>query len=163
MRGQGRVFRPKYGGIESRVWWLDYSVRGKRYRESSETTNKTAAQRLLRERIGNREAGKLVGRPDRVKLAEDERGEDGKDRQEGEFAALLLESTADVRDLVQFLRATGWRRDEGRLLTWAAVDMGGGTIRLEDARSKSGKPRVFPFGLAPSLKALLEKRRAQRD
>jgi integrase len=41
--------------------------------------------------------------------------------------------------------------------------MAGGTIRLEDARSKGGKPRVFPFGLAPSLKALLEKRWAQRN
>ena len=83
--------------------------------------------------------------------------------EEGEFAALLLELAPDVRDLVQFLRATGWRRDEGRLLTWAAVDMEGGTIRLEDARSKSGKPRLFPFGLAPSLKALLDKRWAERD
>jgi integrase len=83
--------------------------------------------------------------------------------EEGEFAALLLELSPDVRDLVQFLRATGWRRDEGRLLTWAAVDMEGGTIRLEDARSKSGKPRVFPFGLAPWLKALVEKRWAERN
>ena len=67
MRGQGRVFRPKYGGLESQVWWLDYSVRGKRYRESSETTNKTAAQRLLRERIGAaREC-----RPARLLLPED--------------------------------------------------------------------------------------------
>ena len=53
-----------------------------------------------------------------------------------EFAALLLELPRDVRDLVEFLRATGWRRDEGRLLTWAAADMAGGTIRLEDARSR---------------------------
>lgn len=268
MRGQGRVFRPTYGGLESRVWWLDYSVRGKRYRESSETKSKTAAQRMLRDRIGKREAGKLVGRPDRVRLAEYEQGDDGRDKlagglralaekqydidgrrskdrvvqcwnhlekffgaearaidiggtrlddyvtarlaagaarqtinnelsalrrgfrlaidkgllavmpvfnlakvqnarsgffEEGEFAALLLELPSDVRDLVEFLRATGWRRDEARLLTWATVDMHGGTIRLEDARSKSGKPRVFPFGLAPSLKALLEKRHAERD
>ncbi len=83
--------------------------------------------------------------------------------EEGEFAALLLELPPDVRDLVQFLRATGWRRDEGRLLHWAGVEMEDGTIWLEDARSKSGKPRVFPFGLAPSLKALLEKRWAERD
>ena len=68
-RGQGRVFRPKVNGRESAVWWLDYSVRGKRHRESSDMTRKSTAQRLLRERIGNREAGKLVGRPDRVKLA----------------------------------------------------------------------------------------------
>src|SRR5262249_61495667 len=65
--------------------------------------------------------------------------------------------------LVPFLRATGWRRDEGRLLTWAAVDRDAGTIRLEDARSKSGKPRVFPYGLAPALRSLLDARWATRD
>src|SRR6266705_643174 len=41
--------------------------------------------------------------------------------------------------------------------------MDGGTIRLEEARSKSGRGRVFPFGLAPSIKALIEKRWASRD
>jgi len=45
--------------------------------------------------------------------------------EDGEFAALMLELPADVRDLVQFLRATGWRRDEARLLPWAAVDLAG--------------------------------------
>lgn len=267
-RGQGRVFRPIVRGRETAVWWLDYGVRGARHRESSGLTNKADAQRLLRERIRNREAGKLVGRPDRVVLAEYAKGDDGTDKlvgglrglaekqydidgrrskervvqywdhleaffgadtrvveitgvrlddyaaarlaagaarqtvnnelsalrrgfrlaidkgllavgpkftlpkvsnarsgffEEGEFAALLLELPADVRDLVQFLRATGWRRDEGRLLPWAAVDREAGTIRLEDARSKSGKPRVFPFGLAPTLTALLDARWTARD
>jgi len=83
--------------------------------------------------------------------------------EEDGFAALMLELPPDVGDLVQFLRSTGWRRDEGRLLQWAAVDMDGGTIRLEEARSKSGRGRVFPFGLAPSLKALIDKRWAARD
>jgi integrase len=83
--------------------------------------------------------------------------------EDGEFAALLLELPADVQDLVQFLRATGWRRDEARLLMWSSVDMKGGTIRLEEARSKSGEPRVFPFGLAPTLKALLDARWAVRN
>jgi integrase len=78
--------------------------------------------------------------------------------EEGEFAAVLLELPADVRDLVQSLRATGWRRDEGRLLPWAAVDREKGTIRLEESRSKSGKARVFPFALAPTLKTLLDAR-----
>jgi integrase len=82
---------------------------------------------------------------------------------DGDFAALLLELPADVRNLVQFLRATGWRRDEGRLLTWAAVDRDAQTIRLEQARSKSGEPRVFPFGTSPSLTALLDARWAARD
>ena len=254
-RGQGDVFRPVNGkGKESAVWWLDYTVDGKRYRESSGTKVKTDARDLLRERIGERKARKLVGRPDKVTLAElralaekqyDLDGLRSKDRvvqcwnhlekffstdtrvveisgvrlddyaaarlkegaarqtvnnelsalrrgfklgiekgllavmpifklpkvqnarsgffEEGEFAALLLELSPDVRDLVQFLRATGWRRDEGRLLQWAAVDVEGGTIRLEDSRSKSGKPRVFPFGLAPALKALLDARWAARS
>lgn len=267
-RGLGRVFRPTVRGRQTVVWWLDYSVRGKRHRESSGTMSKTEAQRLLRERIGNREAGKLVGRPDRVVLAEYAKADDGTDKligglralaekqydidgrrskervvqywdhlegffgagtrvveingvrlddyaaarlaeeaarqtvnnelsalrrgfrlaiekgllavapifklpkvpnaragffEDGEFAALLLELPADVRDLVQFLRATGWRRDEARLLPWAAVDLAGGTIRLEAARSKSGEPRVFPFGLAPALKGLLDRRWAVRD
>jgi integrase len=236
------------------VWWLDYSTDGKRHRESSKSTSQRVALDLLRQRIGDRKTGKLVGRPDRVTVGElealalkqyDLDGRRSKARvtqcwahvvaffgaearvstvsgvrlddyaaarlaagaarqtvnnelsalrrgfrlainkgllavmpaftlpkvhnarsgflEDGDFAALLLELPADVRDLVQFLRATGWRRDEGRLLTWAAVDREAGTIRLEDARSKSGKPRVFPFGLAPELVTLLERRYDARD
>src|SRR5207245_1432206 len=52
--------------------------------------------------------------------------------EEGEFAALLLELPPDVRDLVEFLHATGWRRDEARLLQWPYVDRDEGIIRLED-------------------------------
>src|SRR5262245_32709479 len=89
MRGQGRVFRPKvrrtYDSqhqhfkncsqesgcyFETDIWWLDYSVNGRRHRESSETASKREAQRLLRQRIGDREGGKLIGRPDRVTLAD---------------------------------------------------------------------------------------------
>lgn len=66
MRGQGRVFRPKVRGQETAYWWLDYSVRGTRHRESSGTTSRTEAQRLLRQRLGARETGRLVGLPDRV-------------------------------------------------------------------------------------------------
>ncbi len=263
-RGQGDVYRRP----RTAVWWLDYSVNGKRLRESSKTKSKIEAQRLLRKRIGDRETGKVIGHPDRVVLAEYRKDAEGKDQlvgglrwlhemqydldgrrskermqqcwkqiekffqaptrvtqvtptrldeyaktrlaegaarqtvnnelsalrrgfnlaiekgllatapriklakvdnarsgffEEGEFAALLLELPPDVRDLILFLGSTGWCRDEGRLLTWAAVDREGGTIRLEAARSKSGKPRVFPFGFAPALKALLDRRWALRD
>jgi len=268
-RGQGDVFRPVNGkGNESLIWWLDYTVDGKRYRESSGTKVKTEARDLLDERRAARKSRKMIGRPDRVTLAEYETGADGKRKltgglralaekqydldglrskervqqcwkhvekffgtdtrvieidgvrlddyaatrlkegaarqtvnnelsalrrgfklavekgllavmptfdlpkvdnarsgffEEDGFAALMAELPPDVGDLVQFLRSTGWRRDEARLLQWAAVDMDGGTIRLEEARSKSGHGRVFPFGLAPSLKALLDKRWAARD
>lgn len=262
------MFRPKVRGRATAVWWLDYGVRGVRHRESSETTSKADALRLMRQRIDAHEAGKIIGRPDRVRLAEyatdaegtkrlvgglralserqyDLGGRRSKDRlrqywrhleqffgsdaravditglrldeyavsrlgtgaarqtvnnelsalrrafrlaiqkkllafaptfslpqtanarsgffEEGEFAALLLELPGDVRDLVHFLRATGWRRDEVRLLQWSAVDFECGTVHLESARSKSGKPRVFPFGAAPELRSLLETRLASRD
>lgn len=73
-RGQGRVYRPTYGqGDERREgahWMLDYCLRGKRFRESSHTTSKTEALRLLRERLGQREEGRVIGRPDKVTLAD---------------------------------------------------------------------------------------------
>jgi len=257
MRGQGRVYRPKARGHETAVWWFDYAdptAKAGRRRESSGTTNKRDALRTLRKRMGDREAGKIIGDPRKVTLTQlrtlverqyaldgrkslerakeafahlvgflgaearvvditkpridayaEQRLAAGRARatvnyelaqlrrgfrlaieagllsvmpmfklerprnarsgffEPGEFAALLLELPADVRDFVEFLRATGWRRDEGRLLQWAAVDMDGGTIRLEEARSKSGRARVFPFGLAPSLAALLKARWEARD
>src|SRR5205814_10083732 len=51
------------------------------------------------------------------------------------------------------------------------VDIDGETIRLEEARSKSGRSRVFPFhtkdderdSVAATLKALLAQRWAARD
>lgn len=45
-RGQGHIYR------RGRVWWIRYSVRGKRYDESSGSTRKTDAQELMRLRIG---------------------------------------------------------------------------------------------------------------
>jgi len=70
MRGQGRVYRPKVRGRETALWWIDYSVGRNRHRESSHTTVKADAHRLLRQRMGDRETGKVVGRPDRVTLTD---------------------------------------------------------------------------------------------
>jgi len=264
VRGQGRLYKPQ--GCQR--WWMDYSLDKTRHREPSGTTDRREALRLLRDRVGKREKGELVGRPDRVVFAEYVQGDDGKDRlvgglralveqdyrlkgrrsldrvqgalahletflgrgakaptittarlnayaeqrlaegaaratvnyekaalrrafrlaleqgllatmphlktaavenrrsgffDEGELAALLLELPPDVRGLVQFLAVTGWRRDEARLLPWAAVDWEGNVLRLESARSKSGEPRVFPFRLAPPLKALLDARWEAKD
>lgn len=66
MRGQGRVYRPKVRGRATAVWWLDYSTYGERFRESSGTTEKHEALRMLRRRIASREDGKLIGHPGRV-------------------------------------------------------------------------------------------------
>ncbi len=262
-RGQGRVYR------RFSVWWIDYTVGGHRNRESTDAATKRDAQDILRERIGDRKSGKMIGRPERVVLAEYTMGEDGKmtlsgglrwlheiqydidglrskDRirqlwvhvekffgagtraidvtetrldeyakarlaegaarqtvnnelaalrrgfklavekrllsvppsiklpkvqnvrsgffEDGDLAAVLLELPADARrDVVEFLTRTGWRRNEGLLLQWSSVDRDGEIIRLERARSKSGKPRVFPYGLFPALKALIDKRWTGRN
>ncbi len=83
--------------------------------------------------------------------------------EDGDFAALLLELPADVRPAIRFLRMTGWRKSEALGLTWDQVDWEGHVMRLHAIQTKGGDARVFPFGLAPELKLLLEERWAERD
>jgi integrase len=59
-KGQGLVYR------RGAVWWLQYYVRGERYRESSESTNRAEAVRLLKTRHGEAASGKPIG-PDVAK------------------------------------------------------------------------------------------------
>jgi integrase len=54
-RGQGRVFR------RGDVWWVAFSHRGREYRESSKSTNRTEALKLLRRRLGEVGIGRFVG------------------------------------------------------------------------------------------------------
>jgi integrase len=62
----GRTYRPKYKDKRteevrtSDVWWIAWSYRGKKYRESSESTSEAAAVRLLKKRIGETGIGKVV-------------------------------------------------------------------------------------------------------
>lgn len=254
MRGQGRVYRPRVRGREVATWWLDYSVAGMRHREPAHTKLKSEALEVLRQRIGDRKSGKVVGRPDRVTLADLRAGlerhyqrEDNRslrraqqalnhvDRffgakaramritkprvgeyierrlaegaargtvcyevrmlgaafsvavedellavrpvfklptlrnarsgffEEGDFAVLLLELREHLRPVVRFLRMTGWRKSEVLSLTWDQVEWEGHVIRLHATQTKGGDARVFPFGLAPELKQLLEERWGARD
>ena len=73
-RGQGRVYQ------RGSVWWLDYSLGSRRHREPSTAATKRDAQDILRKRIGDRQTGTLIGRPDRILLAEyeEQRSENGK-------------------------------------------------------------------------------------
>lgn len=65
-RGLGRVYRQPGSG----KWMLDYTVGGVRHREPSGTKVKADAQTMLRQKIGDRETGKIVGRPDKVTLVD---------------------------------------------------------------------------------------------
>ncbi len=82
---------------------------------------------------------------------------------EADMAALVVELPADVRPIVQFLYFTGWRVSEALNLTWLNVDREAETIRLSPAETKGKAGRVFPYGDAPSLKALMDARWAERD
>jgi integrase len=63
----GFCFQPKYRNKASgeektaAVWWISYSVRGQRHKESSGSTNSADAVRLLKQRIGEAQSGKPVG------------------------------------------------------------------------------------------------------
>ena len=54
-KGQGLIY-PR-----GAIWWCQYYVRGKRYRETSESTNRAEAVRLLKKRIAEAAAGKPFG------------------------------------------------------------------------------------------------------
>ena len=271
-RGQGRVYRRK----GTNILWLDYSANGERHRESSETTSMREAQDKLRKLIGDRKEGRIVGRPDRVLLAEYEKDVEGryvKDAEgrkklvgglrwvhetqydldelrskqrmqqawhhiekffpaptrvthvtplqldeyakarlaegaarqtvnnelsalrrafnlavekgmlatapkiklakvdnaregffeEDDFAGVLLELPAYCQPVVKFLRVTGWRVMEALGLTWDRIDWERQGIRLSARQTKGKKARLFPFGLAPDLKAVLEAAWATRE
>lgn len=252
-RGQGRVFRPTWTDPRTgqkgtaATWRLDYSINGVRHREATQATTRREALELLRQRVGDRRAGKLVGSPERVTFADlrqlverqyeldgnrsatrvelalrhlervlgaeakameitptvidayaGQRLAEGASRstcnyelavlrrafrlaikkrllvvrpeieipqvdnaREGfltgaDIAALLLELPAHVRPVVEFLYSTGWRVSEALNLTWANVDRAAETIRLSAAETKGKKGRVFPYGAAPGLKALID-------
>lgn len=63
--GTGRVYK------RGSVWWIDYGFRGNRHRESSGSTRKGDAVKLLRRRMEEMGRGRLVG-PDEERLTFDD-------------------------------------------------------------------------------------------
>ena len=59
-RGAGRLY------LRGDVWWVQYSVRGRRFRESSHSTNRRAAEKLLLRRQGEVAVGRHVPDAERV-------------------------------------------------------------------------------------------------
>src|SRR5688572_16160830 len=54
-RGQGRIY------LRGPLWWVGYSHRGHEYRESSGSTKRADASKLLRRRLGELGIGTFVG------------------------------------------------------------------------------------------------------
>jgi integrase len=77
---------------------------------------------------------------------------------EDEVLQVLSHLTPPVSDLVLGLWITGWRRRELQFLKWADVDVQAGEIHLTEERSKTGDPRIIPFGASPTLAKVIKSR-----
>jgi integrase len=72
------------------------------------------------------------------------------------FERVIEHLPDDLRDVVRFAYATGWRKGEITTLTWADVDREAGRILLRSEHSKNAEPRILP--LVGDLAALIERR-----
>jgi integrase len=73
-----------------------------------------------------------------------------------EYLAVRAALPPDYQDVLDFGYHCGWRKKEITQLSWAEVDLPGGVVRLDPARSKSKTGRLLP--LSPPLRAVLSRR-----
>jgi len=115
-RGVGSTYRPTYVDKvtgerkQSAVWWVRYYHRGKKYRESSESTSHADAVKLLKKRLGAMGAGKPAG-PDVERTS----FEDLKNILIDEYKANGRRSLARIEDALNHL--------EGFFAGYKAVDI----------------------------------------
>jgi site-specific recombinase XerD len=78
----------------------------------------------------------------------------------GDFNRLLTKfDDIDVRDLVEFLYAAGWRVTSVERLEKSDVDYGRETVKLRDAVSKNKQPMLLSFKQFPTMREILFRRR----
>jgi integrase len=127
--GTGRIFQ------RGETFWIDYSFRGERYRESSESTKRSDATKLLRKRMAEMGRGKVIGpAEERVMLEELLRGlttDYAVNRRKS--AARLPGALAHLRDFFGPARAVDVTTDRIRLYIQSRQDEGAAnaTIRQE--------------------------------
>lgn len=79
---------------------------------------------------------------------------------ETEIRAVRAALPKELKNLWTVASWTGWRRNELLGLTWSAVDLEAGLVRLAPSDTKSGHGREFPFGELPELAAAFRDQRA---
>ena len=80
-----------------------------------------------------------------------------------EWQAIRAHLRPEFQDVGDFAYLTGWRIMEVLTLRWQQIDFNAGTIRLEPDTTKTGVGRPFPFAEYQPLRAVIERRRAQRE
>jgi integrase len=79
-----------------------------------------------------------------------------------DFDALCAALPEHLRVATRFAYLSGWRKGEVFGLTWAQVDVDGGTIRLEAAQSKNRQGRVLAFAPDTALAEVLVEQSKRR-
>jgi len=80
----------------------------------------------------------------------------------GDFYARLGRiKNEDVRDLVEFLFVTGWRRRSGTQLERSDLDFEHETVKLRGAISKNKKPMLLSFAKFPQMRDIFLRRQAK--
>jgi integrase len=94
---------PKGCYFEVATYWLKYYARGVCHREPTHSTSKRDAQRMLREKMAERETGRVIGRPDRVSFADLRKGVERHYAREGNSS--LTRAKLALQHLEDFLKA----------------------------------------------------------
>lgn len=79
--------------------------------------------------------------------------------EDAEVHAVLAHLPDWYAPAIEFAWLTGWRIGEVKGLTWAQVDFGAKTVRLEPGTTKNREGRTFPFREYAPLAALLQRQR----
>jgi integrase len=99
----GYLFKRKKNGKELSVWWCKYYQSGRPRRESTGTTKKTVAQRVLDDRVGRAARGEpVLARADKIRWEEAEA--DLKQHYEAHGSRNLSEYSYRVAHLTGFFR-----------------------------------------------------------
>jgi integrase len=79
-----------------------------------------------------------------------------------QFAAICAHLPNDLRPVVRFAYATGWRcKSEVLPLEWRHIDWAGRCVRLDPSMTKNGEGRSFPF--TTEIEQILTDQLAERD
>lgn len=81
-----------------------------------------------------------------------------------QYRSVLAHLPEELRPVITFAYFTGWRiASEVLPLQWRQVDFEAGEVRLDAGTTKNREGRVFPFGLHPDLKAMLDSQWAEHE
>lgn len=140
--------------LRGNVWWVGYSFRGKAYRESSRSTRRSDAAKLLRSRLAEIGQGRLIG-PDAERLTFEEikqivftnyRVNGRRSLHRAEIAFLRLEEFFERYRALEITPDQVMRYIERRL----AQKMKPATVMYEIALLRRGLTLAFQAGKLPS-------------